>query len=158
MALISRRSRQKTLEKMNADVPAGGARVVDVTYGTGQGTLQTRHKVVGVLTLVLFVVGVFVGVFFVSIWPILYLMRERTPPRIVGITASGLVVTSTKFWGGAPSELLGTAELKPLKSTGGRGSVFFGPLVVTLRKHEYSRLIDAVARQRDQIGLPAHQA
>jgi len=29
---------------MNVDVPAGGARVVDVTYGTGQGTLQTDNE------------------------------------------------------------------------------------------------------------------
>ncbi|NOX31307.1 MAG: hypothetical protein GXP35_14845 [Actinobacteria bacterium] len=85
-------------------------------------------------------------------------MRERTPPRIVGITASGLVVVSTKFSGGAPSELLGTAELKPLKPTGGTGSVALGPLAVTLKKHDYRRLVDAVARQRSQIGLPAHQA
>jgi hypothetical protein len=122
-------------------------RVYGYAFGRGHARWTTPMKVMAVGFAVVFAVAVALGSFLLPGGILLALFfNQMRPPRGIGVTSQGLVVTSCSIWSSRPKAVLGRYPLSvTLEGKLAKRTIQLGDDRVTFNSKNIERLENAVA-------------
>lgn len=154
--------RKGLTKKVNRALPPGRAQALGVAHAKAEGGWTVNMVVAASLLGLVFLIALSKGIILIpGLFIVMPFVRGLNPPRIVAVTADGLLVFSTSLFSNGPKGLVCITPLTPLAPAEAKQVVAVGTELLTFDKKDYELLVQltdlAIEQTQTKQGPPLLQ-